>query len=83
MDAPFDVEMSGEGRKTFLVGVNSLCNCVDELWSESVSEHEITALAPVRDNDLVWTHKVLCEGQKILGLFRLHGGWILDEVGHV
>ena len=56
MDAPFDIQMGSEGGKTFLVGVDSLCNCVDELWSESVSEHEITALAPVCDNDLVWTH---------------------------
>ena len=63
--------------------VDPLRHDVDELGGKAICHHEFAPLAALSDHDLVRADQIGRVGEEILGFLGLHGGRILDEVGHV
>ena len=58
--------------------IHRLRHYVEELTREPVSKHEIAAIAPHQYGYLVWTNKISCKFQRVLGQLGRHRLRILD-----
>ena len=63
--------------------VDPLRHDVDELGGKAIRQHEFAPLAALGDHDLVRADQIGRVGEEIFGFLGLHGGRILDEVGHI